>query len=116
MFGDLTKTSNVQYQEELTEIQNDEFVRVLFEVKGKMAWLGDEIKAKYKELKRYVSKLFLPFPSSYLYECGLSTINNLLSKKINRLNITQGGDLRLKLTELESNIKEIISKIIIKIY
>ena len=34
-------------------------------------------------------KLLLPFPSSYLVECGFSAVNYLLLKKRNRSDITK---------------------------
>ena len=46
-----------------------------------------------------------PLPSSYIAECGFSAINDLLLKNRNPLDITRRGDLRFKLTKLESDIK-----------
>ncbi|XP_038656942.1 zinc finger BED domain-containing protein 5-like [Scyliorhinus canicula] len=43
---DLSDVS-MQYQEELSEIQNDESVKTLFNIKGEMAWLCDETETKY---------------------------------------------------------------------
>ncbi|KAL4712145.1 hypothetical protein ACJJTC_011006 [Scirpophaga incertulas] len=37
-------------------------------------------------------------------ECGFSAVNDILNKKRNRLDITQHGDLRLKLTKIEPDI------------
>ncbi|GFW59501.1 hypothetical protein TNCV_3221551 [Trichonephila clavipes] len=42
-----------------------------------------------------------------LIECGFSAVNDLLSKKRNRLDITKRGDWRLKLTKLEPDIKSL---------
>ncbi|XP_038630630.1 SCAN domain-containing protein 3-like, partial [Scyliorhinus canicula] len=94
---DLSDVS-MQYQEELSEIQNDESVKTLFNIKGAMAWLCDETETKYPNSTRFARKLLLPFPSSYL--AGFSAVNDLLLKKRNRLDITKRGDLRLKLTKL----------------
>jgi len=107
---DLAGITNVQYQEELAELQNDESVKVLFNIKGAMAWLCDETEAKYPNTTKCARKLLLPFPSSYLAECGFSAVNDILIKKRNRLDITQRGDLRLKLTKLEPNIKSLCTK------
>ncbi|XP_038669014.1 SCAN domain-containing protein 3-like [Scyliorhinus canicula] len=106
---DLSDVS-MQYQEELSEIQNDESVKALFNIKGAMAWLCDETETKYPNSTRFARKLLLPFPSSYLAECGFSAVNDLLLKKRNRLDITKRGDLRLKLTKLEPNIKSLCSR------
>ncbi|CAH2108909.1 unnamed protein product [Euphydryas editha] len=107
---DLSDISNMQYQEELAELQNDESVKTLFNIKGAMAWLCEETETKYPNATKYARKLLQPFPSSYLAECGFSAVNDLLIKKRNRLDITQRGDLRLKLSKLEPNIKSLCSK------
>ncbi|GFV94339.1 uncharacterized protein TNCV_2267931 [Trichonephila clavipes] len=93
---------SMQYQEELSEMQNDESVKTLFNIKGVMAWLCDETETKYPHSTKSAGKWLLRFPSSYLAECGFSAVNDLLSKKRNRLDITKRGDLRLMLTKLES--------------
>ncbi|XP_053990033.1 SCAN domain-containing protein 3-like [Hylaeus volcanicus] len=107
---DLSNISNMQYQEEFAELQNDESVKTLFNIKGAMAWLCEETEIKYPNATKCARKLLLPFPSSYLAECGFSAVNDLLIKKRNRLDITQRGDLRLKLSKLEPNIKSLCSK------
>ena len=71
----------LQYQEELSEIQNDEPVKSLFKIKGAMAWLRDETETKCPKSTSIARKLLLPFPSSYLVECSLSAVNDLLQKK-----------------------------------
>ncbi|XP_026475534.1 protein ZBED8-like [Ctenocephalides felis] len=95
---DLTDISDMQYQEELAEFQNNESANTLFNRKGAMLWLCQEIEAKYPKITKCTRKLFLPFPTSYLVECGFSAVNDLLIKKRNRLDITERGDLRLKLS------------------
>ena len=81
MLVDLSDISNMQYQEELTEMQNDESVKTLFYMEGAMAWLCEETEIKYRSSTKCARKLLLPFPSSYLAECGFSAINDLLLKK-----------------------------------
>ncbi|KAG0439031.1 Zinc finger BED domain-containing protein 5 [Dictyocoela muelleri] len=107
MLANLSDISNVLYQEELAEMQNDESVKALFDLKGIIAWLCEETEVKYLNSTTYARKLILPFPTSYLSECGFSAVNDLLVKKRNRLIITQRGDLRLKLTKLSPNIKNL---------
>ncbi|GFU77198.1 uncharacterized protein TNCV_152441 [Trichonephila clavipes] len=70
-----------------------------------MVWLCDETETKYPHSTKSARKLLLPFPSSYLAEYGFSAVNDLLSKERNGLAITKRGDLRLKLTKLEPDIK-----------
>ncbi|GFX07941.1 uncharacterized protein TNCV_4162101 [Trichonephila clavipes] len=81
---DLSDISNMQYQAELTELQNDDSVKTLFSIKGAIAWLCEETEIKYPNSPKCARKL--------------------------RLDITQRGDLRLKLTKLEPNIKSLCSK------
>ena len=90
-------------------MQNDESVKTSFSIKGAMAWLCDGTETKYPISTSFARnlKLLLPFPSSYLAECGFSAVNDLLLKKRNRLDITRRGDLRLKLTKLEPDIKSL---------
>ncbi|XP_071036452.1 protein FAM200C-like [Parasteatoda tepidariorum] len=71
---DLTDISNMQYQEELAEMQNDESVKTLFNIKVVMAWLCEETEIKYPNSTKCARKLLLPFPSSYLAEFGFSVV------------------------------------------
>jgi len=43
----------------------------------------------------------MSFLSSYLVACGFSVVADLLRAKINQLEITKHGDLRLKPTKLK---------------
>ena len=73
---------SVQCQEEFVKLQNDESVKALFNIKGVTAWLCDETEIKYPNSTAFARKLLLPFPSSYLVECGFSAVNySLLQKK-----------------------------------
>ena len=79
----------MQYREELSEMQNDELVKTSFNIKGVMALPWDETENKYPHSSNFARKLLLPLPSSYLAECGLSAVNDLLLKKRNRLDINK---------------------------
>ncbi|GFU25369.1 uncharacterized protein NPIL_43211 [Nephila pilipes] len=107
---ELSDISNMQYQEELAEYQNDESVKTLFNIKGVMAWRCEGTEIKYPNATQCARKLLLTFPSSYLAECGFSAVNYLLIKKRNLHDITQRGDLNLKLSKLEPNIKSLCRK------
>ncbi|XP_067136358.1 protein FAM200C-like [Centruroides vittatus] len=78
---DLADISNLQYQEELAELQSNESVITLFNIKGAMAWLCDETEAKYPNTTKCARKLLLPFSSSYLAECGFSAVSDFLTEK-----------------------------------
>ena len=70
MVVDLSDVS-MQYQEKLSELQNDELVKTLFSIKGVMAWLCDDTQTKFPNSTSFARILLLPFPSLYLAECGL---------------------------------------------
>ena len=97
----------MQYQRELSEMQNDESDKSLFNIEGAIAWLCDETKTKYPQSTSLTIKLLLPFPSTYLAECAA---NDLLLNKRNRLDITKRGDLRLRITKSVPNIKSLCSR------
>ncbi|CAK9813151.1 hypothetical protein ANTPLA_LOCUS7707 [Anthophora plagiata] len=78
MLVDLSDISNMQYQEELAELQNDESVKTSFNIKGAMVWLCEEPEIKYPNSNKCARKLLRPFPSSFLAECGFSAVNDLL--------------------------------------
>ncbi|XP_065651200.1 protein FAM200C-like [Hydra vulgaris] len=83
MFVNLSHVSDMQYQEELAEMQNEESVKTFFNIKGSMAWFFEETKIKYPSATECARNLLLTFPSSYLAECGFSAITDLLLKKRN---------------------------------
>ncbi|GFT00659.1 uncharacterized protein TNCV_3113841 [Trichonephila clavipes] len=70
MLVDLSDISNMQYQAELAELQNNDSVKTLFSIKGAMAWLCEETEIKYPSSTKCTRKLLLPLPSSFLAECG----------------------------------------------
>lgn len=59
-------------RKELAELQNDESVKTLFNIKGAMVWLCGETEIKCAR------NILLPFPPSYL--ATFSAINDLLQK------------------------------------
>ncbi|GFV01899.1 uncharacterized protein TNCV_4978501 [Trichonephila clavipes] len=81
MLVDLSDISNMQYQAELAELQNDDSVKTLFSIKGAMAWLCEETEIKHPNSTKCTRKLLLLFPSSFLAECEFSAVNDLLIKK-----------------------------------
>jgi hypothetical protein len=98
------------FRDELSEVQYDESARVVFKNKKTLMWLGVEIREKYPLLSEKARNLLLPFPTSYLVECGFSAVIDLLTKKRNRLEICERGDLRMKLTNLKPNIEQLVSE------
>ncbi|GFW30877.1 uncharacterized protein TNCV_2939791 [Trichonephila clavipes] len=81
MLVDLSDISNMQYQAELAELQNNDSVKTLFSIKGAMAWLGEKTEIKYPNSTKCTRKLLLPFPSSFLAECGFMIPDKKKKKK-----------------------------------
>jgi len=108
-YCDIEET-DVMLQEELIGIINNEELKVLFRKGYQQFWLQKDIPVTYPALWTVARKFLIAFPSSYLVERGFSAVANLLTKKRNRLEITQRGDLRLNLTELKPNIQILLSK------
>ena len=96
-----------RYQQELSEIQYDESLKTLFKLKGINMWLSSQVERKYPNICTSARELLIPFPSSYLVECGFSAVGILLDGKRNRLGITKRENLRLKLTKLSPRIKDL---------
>ena len=105
---DLCKVE-VGLQEELVEVKNDDQARNLSKHKDTMMWLNSQLVEKYPATCAAALKLLLPFPTTYLVESGFSVINDLLTKKRNRLDIVNRGDLRLRLTKMQPNFVKLAS-------
>ena len=54
----LVDISNIlmQYQEELSKMQNDNFIKTLFNIKGVMAWHCDQTETKYPHSSKSARK------------------------------------------------------------
>ena len=104
----LTELSSVSddYNEELSELQQDCSDQANFKSKGQLIWLHEEVYKKYPKLTTTARCQLLPFPSSYLLECAFSTVTDMLTKKRNRLDICQRDDLRRLEPEMESLMSE----------
>lgn len=105
---DTAQSSNLEV--ELIELTTNEELKPKFEKGYQEFWLQEIISTLYPELWKTVEKFLIAFPSSYLAERGFSAVTNLLSKKRNRLQISDRGDLRLYLTKIEPNIESLLKK------
>ncbi|CAI9719909.1 Hypothetical predicted protein [Octopus vulgaris] len=91
-------------QEELIELQNDNDTTMQYHHNGKeRLWYHQSILNSYPNLWKHLKLLLLAFPTSYLIESYLNHVATLLSHKRIGLDVTQRGDLRLKLTSLKPN-------------
>lgn len=68
MLVDWPGISNMQYQKELAELQNDELVKTLFNIKGAMGRFCPETEIKYPNSPKCARKLLLSFSSSFFTE------------------------------------------------
>lgn len=93
-------------EDELMEMCEDLEAKALFKSKtlGEY-WSNINTVTKYPKLRAAAEPFLLAFPTSYMVEVGFSHLNSILTKQRNRLNVQTCGDLRLKLTNFEPNIK-----------
>ncbi|KMQ94883.1 zinc finger protein [Lasius niger] len=101
--------SELQLQEELFELSTNEELKFKFKDWYQEFWLQKQISTLYLGLWAVVKKFLIAFPSSYLVERGFNAVTNLLTKKRNRLQIVDRGDLRMLLTNIEPNIKKLVA-------
>ena len=94
--------------EELITLQNDFELKPKFRISYQAFWLQREIKVKYRHVWDRVKSFFIAFPSLYLVERAFSAVTTLLDNKRNRLDIVRRGDLRLFLTKMEPDIKNLM--------
>ena len=83
--------------------------RALFRRKGlREFWINEINVAKYPQLSAAAEPFLLAFPSSYMVEAGFSHANAIFTKQRTILNLEERGDLRLKLTNLQPNIRVLV--------
>ncbi|XP_053159163.1 LOW QUALITY PROTEIN: protein ZBED8 [Hemicordylus capensis] len=95
-------------EEELIELRTNEELKFKFKSGYQQFWLQKQIPELYPGLWTIVQKLLIAFPSSYLVERGFSAVTTLITKKRNRLQIANCGDLRMLLTNMEPNIDKLL--------
>lgn len=100
----------LEFQQELAEVQSSKTLESTFRTKGVLMWLDDEVGSRYPRCASHAKSVLVHFPSSYLVECGFSAVNDMVTSKRNRLEITQRGDLRLKLTSIAPEIKKLCAQ------
>lgn len=102
---------DVVYQEELLELKYDEESKNIFNIFGSQKlWQHKKMPNLYPKMWQKMKDTLIPFPTSYLVEAGFSVINNIMTKQRNRLKITERGDLRLFLTKIKPDIKDLVKK------
>ena len=86
--------------QKILHLQSDDTMKPIYEYasKNQLMWLDPQVYAKYAKLAKVAEHTFLPFPTTYLVECGFSAVTDILTKKRGTLGICKRGDLRAKLT------------------
>ncbi|KAJ8049578.1 Zinc finger BED domain-containing protein 5 [Holothuria leucospilota] len=93
-------------QDEMINLHNDDEAKARFSLhEYDKLWIlkQEEYHAIWKEAKL----LLMAFPTPYLVEGGFSTVMVLLTKYRNRLDITERDVLRLFLTKMEPDIRNL---------
>ncbi|XP_034642709.1 SCAN domain-containing protein 3-like [Trachemys scripta elegans] len=108
-FSSRNTEESPKLQEELIEVTTNEELKFKFKDDYLQFWLQKQIPTLYPGLWAIVQKFLIAFPSSYLVERRFSVVTNLLTKKRNRLQIANCGDLRMLLTKIEPNINKLIA-------
>ena len=94
---------NVDLQQTFSDVQTDIELKVNFtKERYEIFWTQQKLRQKYPIIWEEFRLLCIVFPSSYVVEKAFSLVINILSK-ISNLDICKGGDLRLYLTDLESD-------------
>ena len=96
-------------EEDLISLQNDVELKPRFKKSYQDFWLQKKISEHYPALWKTVKMLVIAFPTSYLVERGFSAVAQLVSKQRNRLQITERGDLRLRLSDFQPYVQKLIS-------
>lgn len=99
-----------QLEEELIELSTNEEIKIKFKNGYQEFWLQKPIPQLYPGLWSIVQRFLIAFPSSYLCERGFSAVATMLTKKRNRLHVTERGDLRLFLSKLEPDVNKLVKK------
>lgn len=93
--------------DELADFRNDPLLANLCKDDDIMVWFNQRVNMLCPNAAKEAHHMLLPFPTTYLVESGFSVMNDILTKKRSRLDVTKRGDLRLRLTNLNPNIDEL---------
>lgn len=93
-------------QEHLIDVKHDDEAKELFQKYGyENFWV--KVRRTYPVLWQEAKLLLLAFPSTYLVETGFSTVQEILTKARNKLQICETGDLRLRLTKMQPDVEKL---------
>lgn len=107
-YSNVNTAGSSQLEEELIELTTNEELKYKFKSGYQEFWLQKLMSQLYPGLWSIVQRFLIAFPSSYLAERGFSAVATLVTKKRNRLNVTERGDLRLFLSKIEPDINKLL--------
>ncbi|XP_014481742.1 PREDICTED: SCAN domain-containing protein 3-like [Dinoponera quadriceps] len=107
-FSNVNTAGSFQLEEQLIKLTTNEELKIKFKNGYQEFWLQKRISQLYPGLWSVVQRFLIAFPSSYLCERGFSVVATLLTKKRNRLQVTERGDLRLISSEFEPDINKLV--------
>ena len=97
---------NLKLQEHSIDVKHYDEAKELFQKHGyENFWV--KVRRTYPMLWQEAKLLLLAFPSTYLVETGLSTVQDILTKPRNKLRICETGDLRLRLTKIQPDVEKL---------
>ncbi|XP_068207531.1 protein FAM200A-like [Palaemon carinicauda] len=104
----LAKLAQLCEEEELATISSDRDLKIKHStVPIDSFWIS--VQEEYITLSKKVLSLLLQFSTSYLCELGFSTLNNIKTKKRERLRSTE-EEMRVCLSHIRPNIEEVAKK------
>ncbi|KFD53958.1 hypothetical protein M513_05225 [Trichuris suis] len=99
---------DIYLQEELIDLQSNEDIKPRMARGYEYFWLHQEIPQRYPALWAPMKRLLTAIPSSSVVERGFSVVTELVTKKRNRPEVVNRGDLRLRVTSTQPNIERIV--------
>ena len=78
-------------------MQSDDTMKPIHASKNQLILLDLQVYAWYAKYAKVAEHTLLPFPITYVVECGFSAVTDILTKKRRTLHFCKGGDLREKL-------------------
>uniref|UniRef100_A0A5S6Q6W4 HAT C-terminal dimerisation domain-containing protein n=1 Tax=Trichuris muris TaxID=70415 RepID=A0A5S6Q6W4_TRIMR len=98
---------DIYLQEELIDLQSNEEIKARMKRSYEYFWLHEKIPAPYPALWAAMKRLLIAIASSSVVERGFSVVTDLVTKKRNRLEVVNRGDLRLRVTSMRPNVERI---------
>ena len=79
--------------DEILHLHSDYIMKPIHASKNQLMWLDPQVYAKYAKLAKVAEHTHLPFPTTYLVDCGFSAATEILTKKRGTLDICKREDL-----------------------